>query len=226
MRFRLLRSLLSSPLPSSPSLQPPSSLPPLLPSLPPLLIPPPPHLLLPTSLSDSCMIHGAAAWDEFYFVTGHALHCLRSDPTATVGFVEVDGSGFRRFLDVCRSLDLHQTRLCDHDSSPGEDDRASDSSSDDSSSEEEEDAGAQNTSQVRNVLEEKEDPWVMRMRRELGADDDLEESDGQDPDSEEEGPEVGIFNLSTSESSSPNLFVAESSSPKLLLRSSSPITCS
>ena len=43
---------------------PPTSPPPML---PPFLSPTSPPL---PSLPDSCMIHGAATWEEFHFVTG------------------------------------------------------------------------------------------------------------------------------------------------------------
>ena len=46
-------------------LLPPTS-PPSSSHLPPISLP-----SLPPSLSDSCMIHGAAAWGEFHFVTRH-----------------------------------------------------------------------------------------------------------------------------------------------------------
>ena len=74
----LLQSPLPSSLPSPPLLLPSSPLPPPLTHLPPSLPSSsrPPHLPpspLQLSINDSCMIHGAAAWERFHFVTRHEL---------------------------------------------------------------------------------------------------------------------------------------------------------
>ena len=59
------RRFMRIPLPPSPAISPPP--PPLLPSLLPSPLPP---------LPDSCMIHGAAAWEELHFVTGHSSYVV------------------------------------------------------------------------------------------------------------------------------------------------------